>query len=450
MEPIHGFNFIKLDFDAKGALEKQAQLDELLREAANATDVVFIAHGFRNNEQDATGWYTKFLETFQANAAREEFKNNLDQRKWLVAGVYWPSKALPEGPSGDGTAQSLDDETVQEQIIRAQLDDLKSSLADAGAKAKVEEAIALLPQLGNDNAAQNQFVDKLLSVAQGESADENEGLTFIRSLDGTEVLDRLSARRRRRQVETADEGSGMAVAAAPAPSDEEGATQGLGTFFGGLFGKVGKLINLTTWYVMKDRAGLVGLNGCAKAVRELKKKHPNVRVHLVGHSLGGRLMAACAKALGESPIAQPDSLTLLQAAFSHYGFSKAKEKRGEGFFRVVMEKRVVKGPLVATFSSLDSVVGTVYSTASMLARDNTQKFGDKNSQFGGIGANGAQDMDAAEVLTETLHAAGTPYPNMAKTGLVLCLDGSDNLITSHGDITNPNVTYAFASAVART
>ena len=33
------------------------------------------------------------------------------------------------------------------------------------------------------------------------------------------------------------------------------------------------------------------------AVRALHASRPDIRIHLVGHSLGGRLMAACAKAL---------------------------------------------------------------------------------------------------------------------------------------------------------
>ncbi len=39
-----------------------------------------------------------------------------------------------------------------------------------------------------------------------------------------------------------------------------------------------------------------------------------VKRHLVGHSLGGRLMAACAKALCADPKVRPDSLLLLEAA----------------------------------------------------------------------------------------------------------------------------------------
>lgn len=73
---------------------------------------------------------------------------------------------------------------------------------------------------------------------------------------------------------------------------------------------------MTTWYVMKDRSGTVGATGVADAVRALHGSRPAIRIHLVGHSLGGRLMAGCAKALCDSPTLQPDSLTLLEAAFS--------------------------------------------------------------------------------------------------------------------------------------
>ena len=47
-----------------------------------------------------------------------------------------------------------------------------------------------------------------------------------------------------------------------------------------------------------------------------------------------------------------------------------------------------------------------------------------------------------------LNAPGTPYEY--KAGVINNLDGSGGLIKDHGDVTNDAVTYAFASAVART
>lgn len=452
MERIHDFDFYRLRFGRDGELEDRAAFEEMSRNSGAATDAIFLAHGWRNNEDDASRWYTRFLATFGAHMASPEFAGKLGGRKWMVAGIYWPSKSLPEGPSGEGQAQSLEgDEAAQKAYVRAQLEDLRCEVDDAD-KPKIDEAIRLLDELKDSTSAQDEFVDNVLSSADGESLDPNEGLEFIRSKPGSEVLDGLSTRRRRRiRTDDEDEGGAMGIpggaGTVDVAMDGDGTVQGLGSFFGGVFGKAGRLLNMTTWYVMKERAGVVGASGVAQAVRELKKANPAIRVHLVGHSLGGRLMAACAKSLGSGTKVQPDSLTLLQAAFSHYGFSKAKQPRGEGFFRAVVDRGVVKGPIVATFSTLDDVVGRVYAVASMLAGDNVKRFGDKNSQFGGIGANGAQEL--TETASEPLHTAGKPYGAL-KPGIVHCLDGSTNLITSHGDITNPNVTYAFASAVAQT
>ena len=156
-------------------------------------------------------------------------------------------------------------------------------------------------------------------------------------------------------------------------------------------------------------------------------------------------MAACAKTLA-SPKLQPDSLTLLEAAFSHYGFSPDNGQGNAGFFRAVVQEGVVRGPLVATFSALDTVVGKVYAVASRLAGDNLKAIGDENDPFGGIGRNGAQKTK--EAVKDVLHAVGQAYD--FESGKVTNLDGSDGLITNHSDVTNDKVTYAFASAVAHT
>ena len=163
---------------------------------------------------------------------------------------------------------------------------------------------------------------------------------------------------------------------------------------------------MTLWYVMKNRSGVVGGNGVAKAVRELKDSLPSIRVHLVGHSLGGRLMAACTKALAAPPMVRLDSVTLLEAAFSHFGFSANNGKGEEGFFRKAVTSSVVKGPFIATFSVQDTVVGKVYAVASRLAGDNVQEVGDASDPYGGIGRNGAQRT--AEAVFAPLRQAGSP------------------------------------------
>ena len=216
--------------------------------------------------------------------------------------------------------------------------------------------------------------------------------------------------------------------------------------FSNIAGGVGQFLNLTTWYVMKDRSGTVGANGVADAVRALHASCPAVKIHLVGHSLGGRVMAGCAKALSDPPTLRPDSLMLLEAAFSHFGFSPDNGRGNPGFFRDVLAKQVVKGPFLSTFSAEDTVVGKAYSIMSRLAGDNTREIGDASDEFGGIGRNGPQKT--TEVARSPLHAPGTAYDY--KLAVINSLDGSGGLIKNHSDVTNEAITYAFASALART
>jgi hypothetical protein len=84
--------------------------------------------------------------------------------------------------------------------------------------------------------------------------------------------------------------------------------------------------------------------------------------------------------------------------------------------------------------------------ASRLAGDNSKAIGDAHDEFGGIGRNGAQNCDVG--VADVLHLPGTAYK--LPVNKIVSLDGSDGLIMNHSDVTNPNVTYAFASVVAQT
>jgi hypothetical protein len=422
MQTVERFDFFSLTYDDRGKLTSPGALDALIdrANAASATDVIFLAHGFRNDDAEATALYTNFLKTFRSHLSRAEFGEVAD-RRFVVAGVYWPSKPFREAYDDDGGGtRGLRNPAEGMADARVQLEDLKRDASPAS-RAKLQKAEALLPSLAGNPDAQDEFVALVLSVIGRSSLDETEGLPQIRQQPGSEVLARLS------------------------DPPAEG-TRGIGDMFGALAGGVGRFLNLTTWYVMKERSGTVGAKGVAAAVRAVHAGRPQMRVHLVGHSLGGRLMASCAKALGASPKFQPDSLMLLEAAFSHYGFSPDNGRGTPGFFRDVIGRKVVKGPLVSTFSAEDTVVGKAYSIMSRLARDSSREIGDASDEFGGIGRNGP--LKTAEVSTSKLRQPGTVYDY--KIGVINNLDGSGGLIKDHSDVTNEAVTYAFASALART
>jgi hypothetical protein len=446
METIQGFDFFRLHFDADGNIEHQNELDNFNQRAAFATDSILIAHGFRNDESDATGLYTRFLGTLRQHIDGR-LHASLGARRFVVAAIYWPSKPFPEEVKFDGSTAGIEDELGEKEQVRTQLVELRDTVARTGQKPAIDRAIKLLDQVKGNTQAQDQFVENVFALLDGSEPDPTEGIDRVRTRDGSELLNLLSTPIRNPvPVQNSDAGGIAGLDDVFVPG-ENGGTQGVGSFFGSIFGRIGQFLNLTTWYVMKNRSGVVGANGVAKAVRELKASAPEVKIHLVGHSLGGRLMAGCSKLLAQDPKLQPSSLTLLEAAFSHFGFSaNSCIESKAGFFRAVVDNHVVKGPFLATFSAQDSVVGTVYAIASRLAGDSTEAIGDANDSFGGLGRNGAQRT--GEAMFDKLHVAGVAY-NFAP-GKILNLDGSGGMIKDHGDVTNSDVTYAFASAVAAT
>jgi hypothetical protein len=445
MEKIQGFDFFRLHFDENGNLPQQGELHELKQHAAQATDAIYIAHGFRNDEADATGLYARFLQTFRQHVDGD-LKESLGSRRFVVAGVYWPSKKFPEQVEMGASTDGLREDLCDKERTRAQLLDLRDTVAGPEQKDDLNRAIVLLDSLKANAAAQDEFVRCVLKLLHDSELDAMEGITKVICKKGSDLLSALKTPIRNPvRRPTVDEGGVAEFGAAIMPP---GTTQGPGDIAGGIFGRIGTFLNLTTWYVMKNRSSVVGANGVADAVREVKGSAPVIRVHLAGHSLGGRMMASCCKSLGQDPKVQPDSLTLLQAAFSHYGFSANNGLGQAGFFRSVIEDKVVKGPFLATFSAQDQVVGGVYAIASRLAGQNTAAVGDANDEFGGIGRNGAQKTAEAPLPAGKLHVAGTPYT--FSEGQITCLDGSGGLIVNHGDVTNTNIAYAFASAVAAT
>src|SRR5512133_4003663 len=131
METIHGFDFFRLHFNADGRLEQRGEFDELKQRASGATDAIFIAHGFRNDEGDAARLYTRFLETLRAHIDGA-FHASLGARRFVVAGVFWPSKAWSEDNPFEGSTAAAGSETAQKEKAREKLKDLRDSAARAG------------------------------------------------------------------------------------------------------------------------------------------------------------------------------------------------------------------------------------------------------------------------------------------------------------------------------
>ncbi|GLF96193.1 serine-threonine protein kinase [Streptomyces yaizuensis] len=129
-----------------------------------------------------------------------------------------------------------------------------------------------------------------------------------------------------------------------------------------------ELLRQTTYYALKRRAGAVGELGLGPLLGQLARSRPGLRVHLVGHSQGARLVAFALRGLPDGA-RNVKSVTLLQGAFSHYAFAPSLPHAAQRSGALGALEQRVDGPVVACYSRHDSALGVLYPLASRLARD---------------------------------------------------------------------------------
>jgi hypothetical protein len=444
------YPYFELEFDANGQPKDPRQIQALLDglKANNTTDVWVISHGWNNDEKDAHLLY----QTLFTNVKAQEKSVNVDGRSFAVAGVIWPSKRF-DAADDKPNAASLGNGASR---ISAQIDTLAAFLADGPNAAKDKEdldrAKTLIPKLETDAAARKEF--NTIVLARLPSTVGEEGGWYINSKVGSDMTadDTLLKQLGSPPPKVVSTGGGGATSmgmghkpAAPTGPTFQGAA-GIGDFFKGVFAGASNLLNYVTYYQMKDRAGVVGRTGVNQVVQKIRTALPNVRVHLVGHSFGCRVVTAAATGPATSPKGFVNSLTLLQGAFSHYAFSQKFDDSGKpGFYRNLIDESRVSGPTIITHTRADDAVGIAYAVASRAMHQIASAMGDKNDPYGGLGSNGAQKT--TEARDATMPKAGVPFDQpLAKGSMTNLL--ADGLITSHGDVTNPNAAYSVLSAAA--
>ncbi len=220
----------------------------------------------------------------------------------------------------------------------------------------------------------------------------------------------------------------LAMDGAELLSDVEGGAAGIGH-------AIDMLMNLGSYHLMKDRAGIVGRTGLARALDQIHDDYPSIRIHLAGHSFGCRAITAAAATV-RKPVA---SMTLLQAAFSHNSFSPS------GGFRTVVTDAKCAGPILITHSVKDEAVGICYPIASRILRQHANSLGDGNDRYGALGRNGARNTP--EASDGDLLPEGAPYA--FATGRIYNLQ-ADDIIGAHSDIVKPETAWALLSAAGLT
>jgi hypothetical protein len=438
----------EVEFTKDGAVFDAAQLDALVAGLAPVSDLLVLSHGWNNNKQDASRLYDelalnfdKLLDLRDQPSVPETlrgFTDRLRGRSFAAARIYWPSIKFEDAdliPGGGAATAQAEQDNIKavERVLDALKEDphLLGDRSQAPERvAAMERAKALLPQLATV-AAQREFVDllrQLLDPAMKENDDASAGFFTA----AAETLFANAAGPVMAPAATADGGgAGMT----------SGGAAGLGDLVSGAQAAARRIANFATYYQMKSRAGTIGSTGVADMLKRIRAAKDDIRLHLVGHSFGGRLVTAAAHALPANTNAV--SMSLLQAAFSHNALSGGFGDGGQekGFFRTIIDEKRVSGPIIITHTKNDRAVGVAYPLASRIAGQNAAALGDQNDPYGGLGRNGAQNTKEADNVA-MMGLPGTPYS--FTPGYVHNI--SSDVITGHSDVTRIEVAYAILSA----
>ncbi len=441
MPELSGIPYAEVELTKDGAVHDDRQVQALLNLLADtqATDLLVVAHGWNNDLDDARRLYTAFFQRFREVLDRRVVPA-MDGRRLAILGLLWPSKKFAEKdliPSGAAGLRS----PIGDAAIEEQLDDLQAALDDPSATATLNEARQLVPRLEDDPAARERFADLVRSLLPADAADDEDASSQLFQPPGSDLMDRLGTPVGTGQAPPPSTG-GAPRLGAPAPPPTGGAA-GLLSFLDGPRAAARNLLNFATYYKMKERAGVVGRTGANQVLRTVRASNPDLRLHLVGHSFGGRLVTAAALGPDGAAAVQPQTLTLLQAAFSHYGFAQHWDGANDGLFRRVVTDQRVSGPVLITYTRNDTAVGLAYPIASQIARQTAAWLGDKNDRYGGIGSNGAQKTP--EAVDENLLTVGSPYA--FQRGQLHNLK-ADAFIANHSDICKNEVAYAILVAIS--
>ncbi|MEV8605376.1 serine-threonine protein kinase [Streptomyces griseoviridis] len=397
----------ELTFDADGEVDGPER-DRLLAEVTGhqLRDLIVFAHGWNNDRAGATRLYGDFYAPIPGFAPHARIG---------YVGVIWPSmlfcdERVPRSAPSvaappPAAAPALDEETRH------------ALLETFPGKAQLIGRISLM--LDQRHAQENEFAEfgrlvrMLVEVVPGgpqplfaadtlaEGVPQSEpvlltGETAAVCGEFAQALAGLAA-----PGSAAGPGSPVAAEEFALPNPWDGARE---------------LLRQATYYAMKRRAGTVGERGLGPVVGQLAARAPGLRVHLVGHSFGGRLVSFALGGLPEG-VRAVKSVTLLQGAFSHYTFAARLpfDARAGGVLQG--QENRIDGPLVCCHSRFDTALGTLYPLASRMADEDESFLGVDigrrlGPRWGAMGHDGVQGvpgtrgLDLAGALRGPLPAEG--------------------------------------------
>ncbi|WP_328399542.1 serine-threonine protein kinase [Nocardia sp. NBC_00403] len=426
------------DVDPDGERALAAELDTI-----EPTDLLVFTHGWNNTPSVASRLY----EAFYAQLPPLLAAHGLPDRKILLLGVFWPSSRWSDEPipdfepavavdlGGGGGAAGLGDglefpppappNADMQAMIRAAFPDQQ--------RAAVDELLGLLVERPDDGAALQRARDLIQTIAaattgdgDGEQADEPP---FIAQPDpGAELFSRFA---------TQLEDLGIVTGGA-------GGAAGFGDTFGRLWHGAQEAARQLTYFQMKHRAGTIGERGLGPLLGRLIARRPALRIDLIGHSFGARVVSYALAGLPANSTVR--SVTLLQGAFSHFAFAASLPFDARRSGALNGKDARVEGPVTACYSEHDSAVGALYPLASLLGREEAAGFDDATYRWGGIGHDGHQPDVAVTALLDV----GTRYDfdgaRLVNIDAARVVKKGSPPSGAHSDIIHPELAWVVASA----
>ncbi|GAA3134623.1 alpha/beta hydrolase [Streptomyces rameus] len=415
----------ELTFDADGDVDGPER-DRLAAQVTEygVRDLIVFSHGWNNDRSGATALYRRFFAPLPRLAPKARLG---------YVGVIWPSMRFSDEPIPDFpesvaavAAQAAPGPALDEDTRRALLETFPGRAATLDRLARMlderPDGVAGLTEFG-------RLVRLLPDGGEGPADTDEPGAPAVFDADPVSVCEQF-----------ADALAALGPAA-------DGARFGLPNPWDG----AKELLRQAAYYQMKRRAGTVGERGLGPLLGRLAEAAPGVRVHLVGHSFGGRLVAFALRGL-PGTVRTVKSVTLLQGAFSHYAFAARLPHAPDRSGTLRDGHRRVDGPLVCCHSHFDAALGTFYPLASRLAGDDRSCAGSEiaavlGPQWGAMGHDGVQavpgtaTLDLAAALRGPLPASGCVNVDVAA---VVRRGGAPS--GAHSDIVHPELARVVLAA----
>jgi hypothetical protein len=448
MDKIADRPYWELTFDKGGHLTSP-DADQVLIEIVDSdvTELFIFSHGWATPQQSAQALYQAMF-PMMANAVSQA--NVLGPIGFV--GILWPSLWFPDPPAAAApdVAEAVANEdrpgAADAALSGKEIADVLQASYEPGQQATIHQMGKLIDEgiagTGTDQATtQRARLEEFHGLLQALRTPDAQP---VEDSGESALIDSDNPQRDYQKV--AD-----ILGSAP----EIGAPQGIGDIFGKAWNGAKDALRIASYYEMKARAGVIGKKGLGPLLERLHERVKgirDVRVHLIGHSFGARLVSFALAGISSDTASPVASLLLIQGAFSHFSFSHVQDMPfgKAGALNEYTDR--VHGPLVATFSEFDWAVCRWYPKASFLAQEDDQGEDDPAWRWAGMGSDGFQSVLPADDLD--MLPIGQAYTLAPKVfyrvdGATVINDTSQSPFSgAHSDIRHPEIAWLAASAAA--